>query len=193
MNKQENLINQLSDREILLNLYVTQIIMLLLAFLFGLFLFDDWSSFIALFTWDLKQILLIGGGVAMVVVLVEIVLAKVLPDHWLDDGGINERVFAKRGMFHIAIIAAVVAVAEEILFRGVLQTHIGWIPASLLFAFIHFRYLSKVVLFTVVVVVSLLLGWIFLLTGNLLVTIMAHFLIDFILGLNIALQSRQKG
>lgn len=64
------------------------------------------------------------------------------------------------------------------LFRGVLQTHIGLWAASLIFAALHFRYLSKWLLFIMVTAISFLLGLMYEWTGNLFVPMTAHFIID---------------
>ncbi len=64
------------------------------------------------------------------------------------------------------------------LFRGVLQTHIGLWAASLIFAVLHFRYLSKWLLFIMVTAISFLLGLMYEWTGNLFVPMTAHFIID---------------
>ncbi|WP_216831659.1 CPBP family intramembrane glutamic endopeptidase [Alkalihalobacterium elongatum] len=192
MNRQAKLIQDMSDRDILLNLYITQAMMLVIAMVLGFFWIDDISSFWELFIWDPGQIFLIGGGIAAIVIIIDLLFDKYLPKKWVDDGGINERVFAKRNVVHIFFIAAIVAFSEEVLFRGILQTHIGLIPASLLFALIHFRYLSKVLLFTMAVVLSFVLGLLYEITNNLLVPIFTHFLIDFVLGLFIMLKAKRK-
>lgn len=192
MKRQAELIKQMTDKEIVLNVYISQGMMLLIALILGWIWFDSWSSFFQLFQWDFREIILIGGGVAVIVILVDLLLYKCLPKAMTDDGGINERVFSNRHIVHIFFIAALVACTEEILFRGVLQTNIGLIPASLIFAFIHFRYLNKIVLFTLAIVLSFLLGLLFQWTGNLLVPIFAHFLIDFVLGTMIMLKSKKK-
>ena len=59
---------------------------------------------------------------------------KVLPSHYYDDGGLNERIFRGRSVIEIAVISSVVSIAEEILFRGVIQTHVGLIISSIIFA-----------------------------------------------------------
>ncbi|UTW69753.1 CPBP family intramembrane metalloprotease [Anaerobacillus sp. HL2] len=83
-----------------------------------------------------------------------------------------------------------IAFAEELLFRGVIQTQFGIIPASILFAIIHFRYLRKPILFIITVSLSFFLGWLYLVTENLLVPIFTHFVIDF--GLGCILSFRKK-
>lgn len=180
--KQKELIKTMTDREILLNLYLTQLMMIVVAVVLAFFLFDSWSDFISLFKWDPYAIFVIGGGSALIIVMFELILEKVLPKNMLDDGGINERVFQNRTIFHIFIMTSIIAFSEELLFRGVLQTSFGIIPASILFAIIHIRYLSKFVLFVVTVALSFYLGWLYLITENLLVPVFAHFMIDFILG-----------
>jgi uncharacterized protein len=180
--KQSDMIKNMTDKEILLNLYITQLIMLVLALGFGWFLFESWSDFFKLFKWDPFYIFVIGGGSAIMIILFELILEKVLPKNMLDDGGINARVFKNRKLVHIFILVTVIAFSEEVLFRGVLQTHFGIIPASVLFAIIHVRYLGKFVLFFITVSLSFYLGWLYLITENLLVPMFAHFTIDLILG-----------
>lgn len=182
MMKQAELIKKMTDKEILLNLYITQLTMLALAFIASGFLFEEWTSLFSLFKWQPFHIFVIGGGSAVVIILLELWLEKVLPKSMLDDGGINERVFRDRNIIHILFLAAIIALSEELLFRGVLQTNFGIIPASILFALIHFRYLHKFLLFIITVSLSFYLGWLYLITGNLLVPIFTHFTIDFVLG-----------
>jgi membrane protease YdiL (CAAX protease family) len=74
------------------------------------------------------------------------------------------------------------------LFRGVLQTHLGIWIASLVFAILHFRYLSKWLLFIMVVSISFLLGIVYEITDTLYTTILAHFLIDLVFAIQIRLQ-----
>src|SRR5699024_9531099 len=124
----------------------------------------------------------------VIVVCIDAVLMYFLPGRYYDDGGINRRIFANRSIFGIFKLVLMIAVAEELLFRGVLQTTVGYILASTIFALIHIRYLTKPVLLASVFLVSFYLGYMYELTGNLLTTITAHFIIDFLSGLLIRLQ-----
>src|SRR5699024_12648954 len=81
----------------------------------------------------------------------------------------------------IIIITLIVAISEEVLFRGVIQTTFGYIFASSLFAIIHIRYLKKPILFLLVHFTSFLIGYLFLITENLLVTFVFFFLFVFLL------------
>lgn len=190
--RQADIVRQLSDRQLILNLYVTQFLIIAAAFVLGLMWFDDWSSFFELFRWDKREIAWLGGGLAAFVILIDVMLMNMLSEEQYDDGGINERMFSILPVWHIPIVTLLIAFAEEMLFRGVLQTHVGLIAASVIFAVLHVRYLRKIVLFTVTVTVSFLLGVMFYCTGNLFVPIFAHFLIDVILGLSIRIKHCMK-
>lgn len=182
MKRQAEIIKQLSDKEITINIYLTQITILFLAIILGWFLLDGWSGLSSLFQWDPHKIIVYGGGSAILVIFIELVLERKLPQYLLDDGGINERVFRGKSISEILIMTIIIALAEELLFRGVIQTSFGVITASILFALLHIRYMHKIVLFALTVLLSFFLGWIFYLTGNLFITIIAHFIIDFTLG-----------
>ncbi|WP_017755619.1 CPBP family intramembrane glutamic endopeptidase [Calidifontibacillus oryziterrae] len=178
-NRQVELIQNMKDKEVLFHLYFTQFSILLLAIVLGFFLFGDLASFLHIWKWDIKEILLFGGGSAIIVIGIDVILMKVLPREMYDDGGINEKVFKNRPVWHSFIICMLVAFSEEFFFRGMIQTHFGLIIASSIFAILHIRYLYKWVLFTAVVSLSFFIGWIYELTANINVTIFMHFLIDF--------------
>ncbi len=186
------LINRATDKELQNSLYLTQVMILIISFILGMFLFDDLAEFIALFIWDLRQIILWGGIAGVAVVLLDLILMKLLPSHYYDDGGLNERIFRNRSISQIAFIAAIVAVPEELLFRGMIQTHFGLISASIIFAIVHYRYLFNWYLFLNVIGLSFFIGYVYLQTNNILVTIFMHFLIDFLLGCHIK-QQEQEG
>lgn len=86
-----------------------------------------------------------------------------------------------------------ISFSEEILFRGVLQTHIGLWAASFIFTVLHFRYLAKWLLFMMVAGISLLLGLIYEWTGNLFVPVTAHFIIDAVFACQIRFQYVRRG
>jgi len=182
MPKQIDYVIKLSDKELIYHVYYTQLLLLATAFLLGIFLFDDWQTFMRLFRFDWFAIAVMGGGGAAGVLLLNWLLNVTLPKSLYDDGGINRRIFSSLPFWHIGVLTFIIAVVEEILFRGVLQTTFGLIFTSLVFAVAHIRYLHKWVLFLTVVLLSFFLGWLFLMTENLLVPITAHFFIDFILG-----------
>jgi uncharacterized protein len=183
-NKYNELIKGLTDKELLFHLYMTQIILLVITFILGILLFDHFSFLQSIDFSDLR-ILLIGVLAGVMVVFIDILLMKLLPSSFYDDGGLNERIFKNRSVIHIAWIAAFVALSEELLFRGVIQTKVGFILASLIFAIIHYRYLFNWFLFSNIVIISFFIGFIYYWSDNLAVTIFMHFTIDFLLGLYI--------
>src|SRR5699024_12860377 len=96
-------------------------------------------------------------------------------------GGINKKIFQGEQISWIIIITLIVAISEEVLFRGVIQTTFGYIFASSLFAIIHIRYLKKPILFLLVLFTSFLICYLFLITEYLIVTIVFPFLVGLLL------------
>lgn len=171
---------QLDDRVLLLNLYITQMI----TFVVGLILFFFQNRSIGeLFQVTSWTVLFLGGLLfAASVLAVDILISKWVPEHVTDDGSINEKLFAKRPLWHIIVLSLVVAFAEEFLFRGVIQYSIGPYWTSIIFAAIHFRYLQHWVMTGLVFSISYGLGWLVDFTGMLWTAVFAHFLIDVIMG-----------
>ena len=124
-----DLIKEIPEKELIISLYFTQILLLTIAFFLGLFLFDSYSAFltyligwILIFCWSVEPQANCGFSRSC--------LDENIAKKYYDDGGLNERIFQKRPFHQIAVIAAVVAIGEEILFRGVIQTHFGLIASA---------------------------------------------------------------
>lgn len=183
--KQSEIIKQLSPEELKKQLILSQLIFLIISLILSFFLFDQLSDWLQLFKWDPKTIFYYGVIPGLIIVIIDIMLYLIFPKSWLDDGGINEKVFKDRPIHDIFLIAFIVAICEEFLFRGLIQTVFGYLFASTLFAVVHVRYLKKPLLFIAVVATSFVIGYLYEMTGNLLVTITLHFIVDFVLGLAI--------
>ncbi|SDM78193.1 hypothetical protein SAMN04488137_1904 [Fictibacillus solisalsi] len=179
---QSALIRQMSDKELRLNIYVSQGVFLAAGTLIMLFT----GFHLERLRWEMFPVLVLGLGTALAVVLANLLLHLFLPERMLDDGGINERIFRKVPIWHIAFLTAVISIAEEWLFRGAIQPLLGLSLTSLLFAVLHVRYIKKPVLFIAAVLLSFLLGYLYEKTNNLIVPMTAHFFIDFLLGLLIS-------
>jgi uncharacterized protein len=190
-NKYQELINDLSERELLLHLYITQTILLSLSLIIGWFIYNDIWFIEAFFNWNDTSILSMGLLVGILVVILDLLFMKILPKSFYDDGGLNERIFKNRSIFHIAFIALIVAFSEEVLFRGIIQTHLGLIAASVIFAIIHYRYLFNWYLFANIIILSFVIGYIYHLTDNLAVTFVMHFIVDFLLGSFIMVKNKK--
>lgn len=175
-------VDELSDRMLLANLYATQALMLII----GLgWLILQGRNPIALFAWPEDwQFLYWGAGLAAAVFAVDLIADRWMPES-ADDGGVNERLFRRRPIWHILLISATAAVCEELLFRGAVQHHIGPYWTSILFAAIHVRYLKHWIPTGLVFLISYGLGWIYIRTGTLWAPVTAHFLIDVAGGLMI--------
>ena len=189
-NKYNDLIRGLTDRELLFHLYMTQIILLTISIILGILLFDHFS-FLSYFRLNDIRIVNIGLPAGILVVIVDIILMKWLPSSFYDDGGLNERIFKNKNILQIIWIAALVAFSEELLFRGIIQTKIGLIFASVIFAVIHYRYLFNWYLFFNIVLLSFFIGFIYEWTNNFAVTIVMHFIIDFLLGMYIKIRQKK--
>ncbi|HEY4602535.1 MAG TPA: CPBP family intramembrane glutamic endopeptidase [Cerasibacillus sp.] len=181
--KQSEIIKQLSDQELKKSLLLTQLSILIFSITISMFVFDQMTDWFLQIKWDLAEIFYYGVIPGIIIILFDIILFLVVPKRHLDDGGINKRLFKSMSFIEIFLFTLLIAIAEEALFRGVLQYTLGYVIASIIFALVHIRYLRKPILFLSVVLVSFFLGYIYKLTGNLLTVITAHFLVDFILGL----------
>lgn len=182
---QQDLIKKLSVKELTKAVYVSQLLFFSISIILSFIFIRDWNTIKQLFNFNVREIMYYGVLSAVMLILIEIVLYRILPKRYFDDGGINEKLFKNQSVMGVFWIAVTVAVVEEFLFRGVIQTTFGYIFASSLFVLLHTRYLKKPLLLLLLIMTSFLIGYLFELTNNLLVTIVFHFLVDFILGLYI--------
>ncbi|GIN85629.1 CAAX amino protease [Heyndrickxia sporothermodurans] len=182
-NKQAEIIQQLTKRELTFHLYATQLVLLTISIISAIFLFKDLSTFFNLFRLQ-STIISIGLISGIIIVLLDVILMKIVPNNYYDDGGINEKIFSNRSIMEIALLTAVIAISEEFLFRGVLQTHVGLIIASIIFALVHIRYWGNWFLIINILILSFWIGFVYEISNNNLnTTIMMHFIIDFLLGI----------
>lgn len=170
-------------RTLLANLYATQGLVL------GLALLVIWrqnrpiAGLFAVAPGNAGSVLLHGVLAAAAVLAADGALTRLFPGRMKDESGLDERLFAKRPVWHLAIMCLAAAVSEELLFRGALQHAIGIFWTSVLFAAVHVRYLRKGLPALMLFGASLALGWIQERTGSLAAPVTAHFLIDFVNGL----------
>ncbi|MET3696149.1 membrane protease YdiL (CAAX protease family) [Bacillus oleivorans] len=192
MKKQSEIIKSLTDRQLLINLYATQLIILVITIILSFVFFGDLSTLFLLIKWNDGAAYLIGFIAGLLVVGLDVLMARLLPPQFFDDGGINERIFLKRHPLHILFLAVIIGVSEELLFRGILQNTLGWFWASLIFALIHFRYLSHWYLSLNITLLSLFIGYVYILSENLIAPIILHITVDFLLGLFLKIQKKVK-
>jgi membrane protease YdiL (CAAX protease family) len=173
-------IHEISDRTLLINLYFTQVLTVVLGVI--ILFFQKTNIIHQLQASNPITILLWGIGYAGVFLGVDLILSRFVPEEVSDDGGINEKLFGNRPLWHILVISTIVAICEEVLFRGAIQHSFGPYWTSILFAAIHIRYLQHWIMTALVFGVSYGLGWIYIQTGSLWTPILAHLVIDFVMG-----------
>lgn len=172
---------QLTDRMLLINLYVTQGLTLVIGLIW--ILLQRRNPIQLLNIPESAHFVAWGLGLAGVMLVVDFLLTFVVREETMDDGGINELLFGNRPVWHIVVIAAIVAVCEELLFRGAIQYAFGPYWTSILFALIHIRYLRHWIPTGWVFLSSYGLGYIYIMSGTLWAPIVCHFVIDLISGL----------
>ncbi|QYR19940.1 CPBP family intramembrane metalloprotease [Paenibacillus sp. sptzw28] len=174
-------IDEIDDRMLLVNLYATQAV----TFIIGLiWIFFQHRNPFFMYLFPVNSIFLLWGlGLALLVIAVDLLVSRFVPEEAGDDGGVNERIFKSRPVWHIVLLSFIVAVCEETLFRGAIQHNIGPYWTSIVFAAIHVRYLRHWIPTGLVFSISYALGWIYIQTGTLWAPILAHFVIDMVMGL----------
>lgn len=85
------------------------------------------------------------------------------------------RVFIQARFADLLAIAVAAGVAEEVLFRGVIQTQFGLLPASILFGLVHFVTLAYAVVATLM---GVYIGLVFSFFDSLFAVILLHALYD---------------
>ncbi|MCI3920255.1 CPBP family intramembrane metalloprotease [Paenibacillus sp. TRM 82003] len=183
-------VSKLDDRTLLLNVYLTQALTLLLALALLWIQGRGVADVLALpkgyepWLW--------GALFSLAVLAFDGLISRWVPEEVTDDGGINDMLFRARPLWHIALLSFVVAVCEELLFRGAVQHWIGPYWTSILFAVVHVRYLQHWLMTGLVFSISYGLGWIAIQTGTLWTPIAAHFIIDFVMGAMIRYRGKES-
>lgn len=172
-------IDQMDDRFLRVNLLITQGILLLIAIVASFFV-HTWDTFTRLFHISSWSFLVYGALFAILVVFIGEGLERLVPANWVADGEINQRIFRNLSFTKTIVYCILVGIAEEWLFRGVIQWWLGNWWTSLLFTLIHIRYLKKPLLLLMVFGTSYGLGYLFDVQGSLWVPIIAHSLLDFL-------------
>ena len=84
-------------------------------------------------------------------------------------------VFSQARILDLVAISLVAGIAEEILFRGLIQTQLGILPASILFGLAHLITPAYAVIATIM---GFYIGFIFQVFDSLLIPIQLHFIYD---------------
>jgi membrane protease YdiL (CAAX protease family) len=130
---------------------------------------------------DLQRGLWIGTAGWVITILGTMAIALPIGDTAAMPEGMQVSPFmlwlAQLSLARKLIVIAVAMSVEEAFFRAFLQTRIGWIPSSLLFALSHAGY-GLPMLLVAVLIISLVIGRTLRQTGRLLPCIVAHGVFD---------------
>ncbi|MCR2820266.1 CPBP family intramembrane glutamic endopeptidase [Lederbergia panacisoli] len=188
-NRQAEIAKNLTGKELVFHLLLTQLIIIILAIVLSWILFSDLTAFFNIFKWNTIWII-VGVFSGLAVVALDLLLMKKVPPEYYDDGGINEKIFSNMPVWKIALLSMLIAFAEELLFRGVIHTHYGFWVASIIFALVHIRYLTNWYLLLNVSVLSIWISLLYEYSGQqILPVIFMHFTIDFLLGIKMSRNS----
>ncbi|MBI4835336.1 MAG: CPBP family intramembrane metalloprotease [Planctomycetes bacterium] len=88
-------------------------------------------------------------------------------------------ILGRLSSFEIIVVALSSGIAEEVLFRGLLQPYLGLAITSVIFGMLHFPVKRVYIIWTVFAVgMGFMLGWFYELTGSLLTPIITHVLVN---------------
>lgn len=183
-------VKQLTDHDMIASLYYSQLLMAVIGVLFYWLVFPSEENLLVFWKWHGYDVLIYGVVFSIGIAILEIALEVFLPDDWLDDGGINDRMIRALSMRHVWLAMLVVAVVEEGFFRALLQTSYGLIVASLCFGLVHVRYIKRPLLIIVAILLGFYLGWLFQYTHSFWVPVAAHYTINVVLALYVKYEEK---
>lgn len=118
---------------------------------------------------------LVCGYVAMVLIFWVLVKIK-SPEYFYDEA--VDLLVRSLNMPQLISVFLLGGIAEELIFRGILQLWIGIIPATLLFTVVHIRYLKKIFMILETFCLGLVLGLLYMFTDSIWICTIAHTLIN---------------
>ncbi|MFJ7953947.1 lysostaphin resistance A-like protein [Lysinibacillus sp. NPDC096418] len=122
---------------------------------------------------------------SLALLLFGVVLTKFTPSNYIDD---TNKTYQNYSFFNIFVFMFLGALFEELLFRGIIQNLIfifienQWlsiIVTTLLFLAFHIQYFKKPLMLFNISIPSLIFGWVYFETNNILVPIVVHFVMNF--------------
>ncbi|NLD45971.1 MAG: CPBP family intramembrane metalloprotease [Clostridiaceae bacterium] len=118
---------------------------------------------------------LVAGYGSMVCVF--LILLKIKsPEYFYDEA--VDLLITTLSPFQLIITFILGGVAEELIFRGIIQLWFGLIPSSVLFTLIHVRYLKKPYMALETLCLGLILGTLYILTKSIWICTVAHILMN---------------
>lgn len=152
---------------------------------FSVLLVYDVLTIQSLLSFDKPIESIIIAGISAVALLVfGVVLNYMIPSNYIDD---MNKTYQDDSLSVIFILMFIAALFEEMLFRGIIQnllyivTDHQWaaiLSTSLLFLLFHIQYYKKPIMLFNILIPSLIFGWIYVKTSNLLVPVFVHFIMN---------------
>lgn len=174
----------LTQRYILLFTSVLSLMLILLSV--GVIYFVQKTNPLKLFIPKLNLWFELMIGIGLGLFLSIVIFFTVIGIPFLKDlfGWIVEVIFGHLNYWGIFYVSCIASISEELFFRGALQPLIGIIPTSIIFGLLHMGFYKKLFPYGLYAfILSLILGWLFLITGSLYGCILCHFTINFVLGI----------
>lgn len=171
--------NEISKRIFLLNIILSQVIVsgvgLLLIFTI---LKDVRLTNLFKFAFSTQALVVVLVGSSSLILLQVIIHKFVTSDRLFDE--LNLVLMNKFDLRELFFIFLGGSIAEEFLFRGLLQPELGIWLTSILFVIIHFRYYKRFYILAEVFLMGVILGFTYAITSLLWVPIVCHFLVNYL-------------
>ncbi|PIC77593.1 CPBP family intramembrane metalloprotease [Sporosarcina sp. P19] len=124
--------------------------------------------------------IVITGIASIALLLFGVVLTFIIPSNYIDD---MNKTYQDGTLSSLIIFMFLVALFEELLFRGIIQnlffvyTGHQWVAilsTTVLFLVFHIQYYKKPMMLLNITIPSLVFGWVYFKTNNLLVPVFVH-------------------
>ena len=149
---------------------------------FGIYYLQGESTLIKAFQVSANPFLIIALGVisGLIVILISIISTRLF--RVIRELENEFRIILGRlSIFDIVVIAMISSIAEETLFRGLLQPFLGLTITSLIFGLLHFPIKQTLLPWTIFAIgMGFLLGGLYLYTESLITPIIAHCLVNLV-------------
>lgn len=171
--------NEISKRVFALNIILSQVIIYCIGLLLIYTIFSDikLSNFWK-FDFNTTALVTVFIGSSLLLLL-QIAFHTFLTNEKLFDE-LNVVLMEKFDLKELFLIFLGGSIAEEFLFRGILQSELGILITSILFVVIHFRYYKKFFILVEVFLMGIILGFTYAITSLLWVPIVCHFLVNYL-------------
>jgi membrane protease YdiL (CAAX protease family) len=169
---------EITKRMLLINLIISQALVLGAGLIIARFIYTR-NSITDLFRLEFSVTDVgICIGCCLLLLILQLSFHKFISQEALYDE-INLILMEKFTLFELFFIFLFGALAEEFLFRGILQPELDIWLTSFLFTAIHYRYYRKVLILAEVFLMGMILGMAFKLTSLLWVPFVCHFTVNF--------------